>query len=351
MRPIELAATVEPIHTNGRHDPRLAIRPDRVLHRRPHSLQHGDLMIGGQPPVTSSPHPSPRLPPKGPALVHIHPLAVVHPEAKLGQDVVVGPFAIVESDVTLGDGCRLESRVVVKSGTVMGPKNHLYEGAVLGGLPQHLRCPERVGRLVIGSENTFRENVTVHRALIEGHATIIGSDNMLMVNAHVAHDCHIANNTIITNSALLGGHSIIEDRAYLSGAVGTHQFCRIGQLAMVGGQAHIVQDVPPFVTVDGRSSAIVGLNVIGLRRAGFTDDDVMQLKEAYRVIFRSGLPLAEIMGTLGQRFHSGPATAFLEFFENCGQRGFIRERRMPRRATIKMRSDTDSRKQMHRVAG
>ncbi len=278
-------------------------------------------------------------------------MAVVSPDAKLGQDVVVGPFAIVERDVTLGDGCRLESRAVVKSGTVMGPNNHLHEGVVLGGLPQHLRCPERVGRLVIGSGNTYRENATVHCALLEGHATTIGNDNLLMVNAHVAHDCDVGNHTILTNNVMLGGHTIVEDRAYLSGAAGTHQFCRVGQLAMVGGQAHIVQDVPPYVTVDGASSAIVGLNHIGLRRAGFTNDEVAQLKEAYRIIFRSGLPLNEILSELAQRFLSGPATAFLEFLENTGHRGFIRERRMPRRATIKLRSADHDQKSVHRAAG
>lgn len=286
--------------------------------------------------------------------MHIHPTAVVSPDAKLGQDVFVGPFAVVESEVTLGDGCRLESRAIVKSGTVMGPKNHIYEGAVLGGMPQHLRCPERVGRLVVGSGNTFRENLTVHRALHEGHATTIGNDNLLMINAHVAHDCHIGNNTIVANNVMLAGHGIIEDRAYLSGAAGTHQYCRVGRLAMVGGQAHIVQDVPPYVTVDGASSSVVGLNVVGLRRAGFSNEEITQLKEAYRVIFRSGMRFEEILGELGQSFAEGPAAAFLEFFEGGGQRGFTRERRMPRRATIKMRSETpivEEQQTLRRAAG
>lgn len=281
----------------------------------------------------------------------IHPMAVVSPEAKLGRDVSVGPFAIVERDVTLGDGCRLESRAIVKSGTVMGPNNVISEGAVLGGMPQHLRCPERVGRLVIGSGNTFRENVTVHRALVEGQATTIGNDNLIMVTAHVAHDCHLGNNTIVANNVMLAGHTIIKDRAYLSGAAGTHQHCRIGQLAMVGGQAHIVQDVPPYVTVDGASSSVVGLNVVGLRRAGYSNDEIMQLKEAYRVIFRSGLRWEEILTDLSQRFTSGPATAFLEFFESGGQRGFTRERRMPRRATIKMREAAEEPQPLRRAAG
>lgn len=281
----------------------------------------------------------------------IHPMAVVSPDAKLGQDVFVGPFAIVESDVTLGDGCRLESRAIVKSGTVMGPNNLVCEGAILGGMPQHLRCPERVGRLVVGSGNTFRENLTVHRALVEGQATTIGNDNLVMVNAHVAHDCHLGNNTIIANNVMLAGHTIIQDRAYLSGAAGTHQHCRVGRLAMVGGQAHVVQDVPPFVTVDGASSAVVGLNIVGLRRSGFSSEDIVQLKEAYRVIFRSGLRWEEILADLSQRFISGPAAAFLEFFESGGQRGFTRERRMPRRATIKLRDTAEEAKPLRRAAG
>jgi UDP-N-acetylglucosamine acyltransferase len=218
---------------------------------------------------------------------------------------------------------------------VLGPQNVVHEGAVLGGRPQHLRAGERVGRLIIGSGNIIRENVTMHLAVHEGQATVVGNNNFLMVNVHVAHDCRVGDNVIIANNAMLAGHVTVESRAYVSGAVGVHQFCRIGQLAMVGGQAHITQDVPPFVTVDGLSSHVVGLNRIGLRRNGFSDSDMMQLKTAYRVIYRNGLSWAEVLGTLQRQFPTGPAAAFYEFLRD-GERGFVQERRGPPKSTIRI---------------
>ena len=268
----------------------------------------------------------------------IHPLAAVDSGATLGDDVHVGPFCIVESDVTLGDGCRLAAGAVVKSGTVMGPNNTIGEGAILGGEPQHLQCGERLGRLVIGSGNTFREHCTVHRGLEEGGATTIGDNNLLMINAHVAHDCHLGSHIILANNTMLAGHIEVDDRAFLSGAAGVHQFCRIGTLAMVGGQAHVVKDVPPYVTIDGVTTSVVGLNVVGLRRAGFKASDLAQLKAAYRLIYRSGLRWDEMLARLEQEFPSGPAADFLEFFRG-GKRGFVQERRVPRQATIKLRPE------------
>jgi UDP-N-acetylglucosamine acyltransferase len=272
--------------------------------------------------------------------VNIHPLAVVSPTAEIGPSVRIGPFCVVESGATIGDGCVLESNVVVKRGTTLGADNRIFEGAVLGGPPQHVHMPENPGRVVIGSGNTIRENVTVHRALLADHVTAIGDHNLLMANAHVAHDCHVGNHTIITNNAMLGGHVTIEDRAYLSGAVGVHQYCRIGALAMVGGQAHINKDVPPFLTIDGVSSFVVGLNQIGLRRAGFDQEAIRQMKAAYRVIYRTGLPWAEILRQLKADFSEGPAAAFYAFLSTT-TRGIVQERRSPPGATIKIRETAD----------
>lgn len=266
----------------------------------------------------------------------IHSTAVVSSTATLAPDLRIGPFCVVESDVTIGRGCILESHVVIKDGTTLGANNHVFEGAVLGGLPQHVHMPESPGRVVIGSGNIIRENVTVHRAMDAGRATIIGDHNLIMVNAHVAHDCRLGNNTIITNNVMLGGHVIVDDRAYLSGAVAVHQFCRIGSLAMVGGQAHINRDVPPFVTIDGLSSLVVGLNQIGLRRAGYDVPTLRQLKDAYRVIYRSGLAWAETLKRLKRDFPDGPAAEFYRFLSTTA-RGITPERRMPPGATIKLR--------------
>lgn len=266
----------------------------------------------------------------------IHPLSEVSDQAPIGRNVHIGPFCVIEPDVTIGDGCKLESRVAIRNGTTLGPNNHVLEGAVLGGPPQHVHASERPGRVVIGSGNTIRENVTIHRALQEGQSTTIGDSNLLMVNAHVAHDCHVGDHTILANNTMLAGHIEVADRAYLSGAVAVHQFCRIGSLAMVGGQAHVNQDVPPYVTVDGQSSCVVGLNQIGLRRAGFTHDDVRQLKEAYRVIYRRGLKWQEILDCLKSEFPEGPAALFHQFL-SATTRGILSERRLPPGATLKLR--------------
>jgi UDP-N-acetylglucosamine acyltransferase len=272
--------------------------------------------------------------------VSIHPLSLVSPQAKIGRNVSVGPYSIVEADVEIGDNCELASGVVVKSGVTLGSDNRVMEGTVLGGPPQHTQMPSKIGRLAIGRGNVFRENCTVHRALHEGAVTTIGDHNLLMVGTHVAHDCRVGNHIIFANNALLAGHVAVEDRAFISGAVGIHQFCRIGQLVMLGGHARVVQDVPPFVTVDGISSCIVGLNLVGLRRGGYKAAEIAELKAAYRLIYRSGLKFADILRQLSVRFSSGPAAAYHAFF-STGTRGFAQERRMPPGATLKLRRPAD----------
>jgi UDP-N-acetylglucosamine acyltransferase len=263
----------------------------------------------------------------------IHPFALVSSEAEIGQNVSIGPYSVVDSGVRIGQGCKIAARVSIKAGTTLGENNEVCEGAVLGGKPQHLRAGEHLGELLIGDGNTIREFVTIHRGLHPNSNTTVGSNNLLMVNAHVAHDCCIGNQTILANNVMLAGHVTVGDRAYLSGAVGVHQFCRIGQLAMVGGQGHISQDVPPFVTVDGHSSLIVGLNIIGLRRAGFSSTDIQQLKQAYRIIYRGGMTWSETLQSLAATFAEGPATQFFEFLSQ-GKRGHTQERRVPRSANV-----------------
>jgi UDP-N-acetylglucosamine acyltransferase len=271
--------------------------------------------------------------------VSIHPLAAVSPYALVGNNVRIGPFCVVEAGVEIGEGTTLASRVVVRSGTSLGRDNQVFEGTVLGGMPQHLHMPEYPGRLVIGDGNVIRENVTIHRAMDADKDTRIGNHCLLMVGSHVAHDCTLGDNVILTNNAMLGGHVLVADRAYVSGGVAVHQFCRIGQLAMVGGLARVRQDVPPFVTVDGGTTMVVGLNRVGLRRAGFTAEDVAQLKAAYNVIYRGGLPWDDMLDTLQSQFHDGPAAEFVPFFLGGHQRGFVQERRTPPGATVRLVRD------------
>lgn len=263
----------------------------------------------------------------------IHPTAVIDPRATIGRNVYMGPFCVVEAGAIVGDGCRLASRVVVKENTTLGERNDVDEGAVLGGRPQHIARHEQWGKLIIGSENMIRENVTIHRSMSPDKATVVGDDNLIMVNAHIAHDCQVGNHTILTNNVMLAGHVTVDDYAYLSGGVGVHQFCRVGSYSMVGGQSHINKDVPPYVTVDGVSTRIVGLNLIGLKRRGFTPEDIQQLKQAYRIIYRQGLTWDQVLERLRTTFTSGPAANYYPFLR-MGQRGFVMERRTPSEATI-----------------
>jgi UDP-N-acetylglucosamine acyltransferase len=273
--------------------------------------------------------------------VSIHPLAIVSPHAELGSDVRVGPFCVVEAGVVLGDRCNLAGRVTIKSGTVLGRDNLVLEGTVLGGMPQHVHMPECPGTVEIGDGNVFRENTTVHRALAAGNVTRIGSRCLFMVGSHVAHDCSVEDNVVLTNGTMLGGHVSVGAKAYVGGAVAVHQYCRIGRLAMIGGLARVVRDVPPFVMLDGDTAMVVGLNKVGLRRAGFTSAEIVQLKSAYRVIYRSGLMWQEMLDTLRLQFPVGPAAEFLPFFTD-GKRGFVQERRTPPGAVVRiMRDDAD----------
>ncbi len=266
----------------------------------------------------------------------IHPLAVVSPEARLGVGVAIGAFAVVEGDVELGDFCQVASGAVIKSGVTAGCHNEFAEHCVIGGAPQHVARPTQVGRVVIGDHNVFREHVTIHRALKPDTATLVGSHNYVMSGTHFGHDAVVGNNVICANGALLGGHVVVEDRAFVSGAVAVHQFCRIGRLAMVGGHARVVQDVPPYMLLDGQSGCVVGLNIVGLRRSGHGPDEIAALKAAYRVMYRRGLPWKEVLDALQTEFPSGPVVHLRQFLGG-GNRGFAQERRAPPATTLKLR--------------
>ncbi len=220
----------------------------------------------------------------------------------------------------------------------MGRENYIAERAVLGGRPQHTETGSEQGVLTLGDNNTIRECATLHRGLNSGDVTQIGNHCLLMVNCHVGHDCVVGSHVIIANNVMLAGHVQIGDSAYLSGAVAVHQFCRVGRNAMVGGLARLVKDAPPFFTVDGGTTSVVGLNRIGLRRSGFRRDEVAQIKAAYRLIYRCGLDWAEILESLRREFPAGPVAELLEFLRTS-ERGIVQERR----ANPKERDDRDDR--------
>src|SRR5437763_3721117 len=234
----------------------------------------------------------------------IHPTAAVSPRAELGAGVRVGPFVVIEADVVIGAGCEIGAHAVVKRYTQMGARNRVFEHATLGGEPQDVKFKGEPSQLVIGDDNLIREYVTLHRASGAGAATRIGSRNFLMIGVHVAHNCELGDDIICANEVALAGHITIEDHAFLSNNVGCHQFIRIGRYAMVGGKSKIVQDVLPFFMMDGNPSRVRGINSVGLRRGGFSSEERRALKEAYRILFRSGLALEDALREMAELNYS-----------------------------------------------
>jgi UDP-N-acetylglucosamine acyltransferase len=215
----------------------------------------------------------------------IHSSAIVAAGARLGAQVKIGPCAVIEEDVTLGAGCEIGAHAVIKRHTRMGARNRVAEHAVIGGDAQDLKFSAgTLSHVEIGDDNVFREGVTVHRSAREGGRTRIGKGCFLMAYAHVAHDCVVGNQVVMVNHAGISGEAVVQDGAFLSGFVGVHQFCRVGRLAMIGGMTKLVQDALPFCITDGNPGRARGLNLTGLRRSGFSREEIAALKEAYRML-------------------------------------------------------------------
>ncbi|MBK9376035.1 MAG: acyl-ACP--UDP-N-acetylglucosamine O-acyltransferase [Holophagales bacterium] len=254
-----------------------------------------------------------------------HHMALVDPGAQLGTGLEIGPFAVVEAETAIGDGCELGAHSVVKRFTRMGARNRVHEGAILGGEPQDLGFGGGPSHLEIGDDNRIREGVTIHRATAPGGVTRVGSGCFLMAYSHVAHEDVIGDHVILANNVALAGHVRIDERAFLSGGVVVHQFCRVGRLAMVGGNTKVIKDCLPFVITDGVPARARGLNVVGLRRAGFAASQLRTLKEAYRLLLRSGLSLAEALERLTAL--GDPLADELGAFVRDSKRGFHRASR------------------------
>lgn len=255
----------------------------------------------------------------------IHPGAWIDPEAELGQGNVIGPGVYIEAGTRLGDGNVIHAHAVIRRGTSLGNDNQVFEHAVLGGPPQDLGFdPAIASGVVIGDRNVLREGVTVHRATRAGEATRLGDDNYLMTHVHVGHDGVLGSRVIMAAQAALAGFVEVADRAFISGGVMIHQFARVGRLAMIGGNAKITRDVPPFCLVDGVPARTRGLNLVGLRRAGFDTTELRALKTAYRTLFRSHRPLEQALAELEAT--AAPPVQQLAAFIRSSRRGFHRDR-------------------------
>ena len=222
----------------------------------------------------------------------IHPTAIIHPKAEVDPTVEVGPFAVIDENVVVGRHCVLGPHVYITGLTTIGANNQFHAGAVIGNAPQDLKYKGDPTSLRIGDHNSFREHVTVNRSTNPGNSTVIGSNNLLMAGCHVAHDVVVGNQVIIANGALLAGHVTVGDRALISGTCLVHQFVRIGTMAIMQGGSGISQDLPPF-TIGRGTNFLSGLNVVGLRRAGFTREQRLELRKTYHILFRGPGRLCE----------------------------------------------------------
>jgi UDP-N-acetylglucosamine acyltransferase len=242
----------------------------------------------------------------------IHPTAIIHPGAQIDTTAAIGPYAVVDEGVMLGAGCRVGPHAHLTGNTIIGAGNQFHAGCVIGDAPQDLKYRGEPTRLRIGESNIFREHVTVHRAAKADGETVIGSNNFLMANSHVGHDVRLGNHVILANGALLAGHVSVDDRVFISGNCLVHQFVRVGTLALMQGGAGISKDLPPFTIARG-DNGICGLNIVGLRRAGFTAEQRLELKRLYHALFRSGKNLRDAVEGAREDFKSEGARTMLDF--------------------------------------
>lgn len=259
----------------------------------------------------------------------IHPTAIIHPKARLDSTVRIGPYAVIDEAVEIGANCIVGPHVYITGVTSVGADNQFHAGCVIGDAPQDLKYDGAPTRLRIGSKNVFREHFTAHRATKPDGETTIGSNNFFMANSHVAHNCVIGNHVIVANGALLAGHAIVQDRVFISGNCLVHQFTRVGTLAMMQGGSAISMDLPPFC-VAHRENSICGLNIVGLRRAGITPEQRLELKRLYHELFRSGRNLRPALAAAQLEFSSTPATLLMEFVASakrgvCSDSGAVRD--------------------------
>ncbi len=257
--------------------------------------------------------------------MNIHPSAIVHPKAELAPTVEIGPYAIIEEGVKIGKGTKVMAHVMITGRTEIGEACTFFPFASVGMAPQDLKYKGEPTKLIIGNGNTFRESVTLHRGTGQGRGqTVIGHHNFFMAYVHVAHDCIVGDHIIMANAATLGGHIVIGDHAILGGLVGVHQFVEVGAYAMIGGGAIVTQDVPPFVSVAGNRAKLYGLNLIGLKRHGFSAEKVEALKGTYKLLFRSGLILKDAAKQAREKWGDMADVEALIAFVEHSKRGICR---------------------------
>jgi UDP-N-acetylglucosamine acyltransferase len=253
----------------------------------------------------------------------IHPTAIVDPKAQIGDGCEIGPYCVVGPEVVLGPECRLHSHVVLGGQTKLGKGNEIFPFASVGLKTQDLKWKGGTTRTEIGDFNVIREHVTIHSATGDGEATILGSHNTILAGSHIGHNV-IMGNWVIVSMAALAGHVIVDDRALVGGLSAVHQFCRIGTLSIIGGCSKVVQDVPPYMLVDGNPAVTRTINKVGLERNGISDEAQNALRNAHRIFFRDGLTTGNALTRIEQEFPGVAEVAHFVAFVRGSERGFCR---------------------------
>jgi UDP-N-acetylglucosamine acyltransferase len=255
----------------------------------------------------------------------VHSTAIVAEDVQLGSGVEIGPYSVIGTDVVIGDATVIGAHVVIAARTTLGCRNRVFQFASLGEIPQDRKYDGKPTRTVIGDDNVIREYVTVHAGTAQDRGvTTIGNGNWLLAYTHIAHDCVVGNGTTFSNNAQLAGHVVIDDQAVLGGFVGVHQFCRVGAHAFIAAGSIVLQDVPPYVTAAGYPAKPHGTNSEGLRRRGFTPDDLVAIKRAYKTLYRSSLSLDEARAQIAADAKTAAVLVPLAAFLETAGRGIVR---------------------------
>ncbi len=257
--------------------------------------------------------------------MNIHKTALVHPDAKIAEDVEIGPFAIIDKKVTIGKGSVIGPRVIIDGITEIGENCKIYTGAIIGNPPQFLKYKGEETKVILGNNNVIREYVTINRGTAMSGETRIGDNNLIMCYVHVAHDCVIGSGTVLANGVTLAGHVYIEDKAIVGGLTPVHQFVRIGTLSIVGGGSRTTKDVPPYLMAAGSPIRLFGLNSVGLSRRNVSQSVRLQLKKAYKILFRSKLNTTQALERLESENNLYDEVQYLISFIKESERGICKE--------------------------
>lgn len=252
------------------------------------------------------------------------PLAYVHPDAKVADNVVIEPFVSIDHDVVIGEGTRIGSSVTILPGTRIGKNCNIFPGAVIGAVPQDLKFRGEYSTVEIGDNNTIREFVTINRGTSAKGKTVVGNNNLIMAYVHIAHDCVVGNNVILVNSTQLAGEVVVDDWAIIGGMTAVHQFCHIGSHVMLSGGSLVRKDVPPFIKAGREPLSYVGINSIGLRRRQFNNEKIREVQDIYRYIYQRGLNTAQAVEIIEAEMPASPERDEILLFVKDSKRGIIR---------------------------